>query len=70
MFDYIRAHNFLRVLPLVVVRHSSKISSYAIYRKTNEPNLRKWKKKQSYFGPDFAQTWVQIFFVDFSSTRC
>ena len=31
------------VLPLLVVRYYSKLSSYAISRKTNEPNLRKWQ---------------------------
>ena len=35
---------FLQVLPLLVIRKCSKLSSYAIYRKTNEPNLRKWQK--------------------------
>ena len=33
---------FLWVLTLVVVRHYSTFSSYAVYMKTNEPNLRKW----------------------------
>ena len=35
----------LQVLPLLVVRYCSKLSSYAISRKTNEPNWRKWQKK-------------------------
>ena len=34
---------FLRVLPVLVVKHS-KLSCYAIYRKINEPNLRKRQK--------------------------
>ena len=37
--------NFLKVLPLLVVRHCSNLSSNVIERKTNEPNLRKWLKK-------------------------
>ena len=28
----------------LVVRHCSKLSSYAIWRETYEPNLRKWQK--------------------------
>ena len=32
---------FLLILPLLVVRHCSKLSSYAIERIINEPNLRK-----------------------------
>ena len=38
--------------PLLDVRHSCKLSLYAISRKTNKPNLRKWQKKPS-FGPNF-----------------
>ena len=33
--------NFLWILPLLDVRHSRKLSLYAISRKTNETNLRK-----------------------------
>ena len=33
---------FSWVLPLLVVRQCSELSSYAISRKTNEPNLKKW----------------------------
>ena len=58
-------HFFLWVLSLLVVRHRSKLSFYAIYRKTKEPNLRKWQKK-----PDFGQhfdllgpNWVPNFFL-------
>ena len=36
--------NFSWVLPLLAARYCSKLSSYAISRKTNEPNLRKWQK--------------------------
>ena len=43
---------FLQVLPLLVIRHFSKLSSYATYRKTNEPNLANDKKPN--FGPDFG----------------
>ena len=32
------------VLPLLVVRQCFKLSSYAISRKTNGPNLKKWQK--------------------------
>ena len=32
---------FLQVLFLLGVKESSKLSSYAIYRKTNEPYLKK-----------------------------
>ena len=32
------------ILPLLHVRHCCKLSMYAISRKTNDPNLRKWQK--------------------------
>ena len=35
---------FLQALPLLVVRHCSTLSCYAISKKTDEPNLRKWQK--------------------------
>ena len=35
---------FSWVLPLLNVRHYCKLSFYAISRKTNEPNLRKWQQ--------------------------
>ena len=35
---------FSWVLPLLVVRQYSNLSSYAISRKTYEANLRKWQK--------------------------
>ena len=47
------------ILPLLVVRHCSKLSSYAISWKTNKPNFRKWWKTWSQdwfwskFGPKF-----------------
>ena len=37
---------FLWILPLLDVIHYCKLSLYAISRKTNEPNLRKWQKTQ------------------------
>ena len=60
---------FLQVLPLLVVRYCSKLSSYAISRKTNEPNWRKWQKKlvlgiilvylaQIFFF--FSKTWLRL----------
>ena len=35
---------FSMILPLLDVRNCRKLSVYAISRKTNEPNLRKWHK--------------------------
>ena len=35
---------FPLVLPLLVVRQCSKLSSYAASRKANELNLKKWQK--------------------------
>ena len=46
--------NFLKVLPLRVVRHCSNLSSNVIERKTNEPNLRKWLKKKLVLGPNLG----------------
>ena len=37
---------FLRVFPLLVIRHYRKLSSYATYKKTNAPKLRKWQKTE------------------------
>ena len=50
---------FSWVLPLLV--SCSKLSSYTIYGKTNEPNLRKWQKTYSWakFWPKFG---LPIFF--------
>ena len=45
---------FWWILPLLNVRHCSKLSLYAISRKTNEPNLRKWQKNPPSFWPDFG----------------
>ena len=33
-----------RVLPMLVVKKCSKLSTYVISTKTNEPNLKKWQK--------------------------
>ena len=45
--------NFFPFFPLLVVRQCSKVSSYAIYRKTNGPKVKKEPKKNN-FGPDFC----------------
>ena len=57
-----------RVLPLLVVRHWSKLSFYEIYRKTKEPNLKKWQKTN--LGLVLACFDPKLFFVDFTSTKC
>ena len=44
---------FFQGLPLLVVRHCSKLSLYTISRKTNEPNWENDKKPS--FGPNFGQ---------------
>ena len=44
---------FLQVLPQLVVRHCTKPLSYAIKRKTNKLNLRKWQKKKKKIGHGF-----------------
>ena len=40
---------FSQVLPLLHLRHCCKLSLYAISRKTNKANLRKWRKSFIYF---------------------
>ena len=62
---------FLWVLPLQVVRQCSRLSSYAISRKTNEPNLKKWQKTLILvqfwaISPKFGRP---IFFVCFTYTK-
>ena len=57
---------FSWILPLLLVRHCCKLSLYAIWRKTNEPNLRKWQKKLV-LGPNLGQ---KIIFMGFASTKC
>ena len=63
---------FLQVLPLLIIRHCSKPLRYAIYRKTNTPNLRKLQKKPLILDPILAcltQIWVyKFFFESFTST--
>ena len=56
------------VLPLLDVRNCCKLSLYAISRKTNEPNLRKWQKNLV-LAPSL-QIWTQhfFFFADFTCT--
>ena len=65
---------FARHCCKLYVRDYCYISLYAISRKTNEPNLRKWHKKKLISGPILsclAQIWASlIFFVSFTSTRC
>ena len=41
----IRVPFFSWILSLLDIRHCCKLSLYAISRKTNEANMRKWKKK-------------------------
>ena len=46
---------FSSVLPQPVVRQCSKLSSYAVSKKTNEPNLKKMTKNLNLgFGPSFT----------------
>ena len=57
---------FSWILPLLLVTHCCKVSLYAILRKNNDPNLRKWQK--TLFQ---AQIWATKFFLmDFTSTAC
>ena len=56
------------ILPLLHVIHHWKLSLYAISRKTNDPNLRKWKKKTSFrtnFGPFVPNLGPKILFHRF-----
>ena len=50
--------HFLRMLPLLDVRHWCKLLLYAILRKTNEPNLRKWLK--TWFWVQFRLIWPKF----------
>ena len=57
---------FSWVLPLLYVIHCCKLSFYAISRKTNEPNFRKWQKNQ--FQAQFWTIWfwvTSIFFFKY-----
>ena len=56
---------FLWILPVEDVRHFCKLSLYAISRKTNELNMRKWKKKTSLglILAHLAQIWTDKTFI-------
>ena len=67
---------FWWVLPLLDVIHCCKLSLYAMTRKTNEPNLRKWQKTLFWarfrlicpkFGPPifffFFKTWLLSHYI-------
>ena len=57
--------SFSWVFPLLVVRNCSKLSSYAIYKKSNKPNLRKWWKTFFPFGPNLGpQFFFRGFYLD------
>ena len=51
---------FVWILSLLVARHCSNLSSYAILREINEPNLRKTS------GPNLVQ---KFFFLGFTSFK-
>ena len=55
---------FSWILPLLQVRNCCKLSFSAISRKTNEPNLRKWKKPsfETNFGPFGLNLGLKNFF--------
>ena len=52
---------FSWVLPLLHVSHCRKLSSYAISKKTYDPNSRKWRKTL------FWTRWIQICAANFFS---
>ena len=58
---------FSWVLPLLDVIHCCKLSLYAISKKTNEPNMRKWQKPifTPNFGPFDPNLGPQISFCEF-----
>ena len=60
---------FSWVLPLLIVRHCSKLSYYAISWKANKPNFWKWWK--TLFWAQFWPVWPKfgpsIFFANFTS---
>ena len=63
---------FSRDLPPLDVIHCCKLSLYAISRKKNKINLRKWQKSSlrldlGSFGPNLGP---KFFCVYFTSTRC
>ena len=59
--------DFLWVLPLLGVRHCCKLSLYAISRKSNDPNSRKWQKNSIWVwfrpvGPKIKPQFFSFFF--------
>ena len=58
---------FSWVLPLPDVRHCYKLSLYAISRKANEPNLKKWQK--NFFWAQFWPIWHKFGPPMFFSSR-
>ena len=59
----------------LVVRHCPNLSSYAMSRITNEPNLREWQENLIsgmflVILPKFVPPHPRIFFVGFTCTRC
>ena len=64
---------FAGVLPLLDITHCCKLSLYAISRKTNKSNLRKWKKKKNSFRPDFGssiQSWENLVTRQIDESLC
>ena len=57
----------LLILPLLDIRHCCKLSLYAISRKTNESNLRKWQKNlvSGLILAHLTQIWAAKFFFFF-----
>ena len=56
---------FLRVLPLLDVKHCCKLSMYAISRKTNKSNLKIWQQTLALgliLAP-LAQIWAPKFYL-------
>ena len=63
---------FFVSLLLLLVRYCSKLSPYAIYRKTNNQTWENGKKTdfRSDFGLFDSKSAPKIIFVSFTSTRC
>ena len=55
--------NVFGALPLLVVKHCSKLSNYVISRKSNKPNLRKYQKPN--FRPAFGPLGPNLEFPNF-----
>ena len=60
--------NFFRVFYLHYVIHCYKLSSYAISRKTNEPNLRKWQKTD-HLGHNILELYDVLVQVRFTTCK-